>query len=58
MQTPAAHRYPARKREAPGERYRANLGSKPKAEEQPKGTEEHLEPQTNQDAVRGEESEP
>ncbi|GAQ92752.1 protein with reverse transcriptase [Klebsormidium nitens] len=50
-------RYPARKRRAPGKWYRANLAAEPKAGEHPKGTGEHPEPQTYQEAVGGEESE-
>ncbi|GAQ93155.1 hypothetical protein KFL_013270020 [Klebsormidium nitens] len=57
MQTPAAQRFPARERRAPGEWYRANLAAEPQAGEHPKGTGEHAEPQTYQEAVGGEESE-
>ena len=52
----AGKRYPARERRAPGEWYRANLAAEPKAGEHPKGSGEHPEPQTYQEAVGGEES--
>ena len=53
----AAQRYQARARRAPGEWYRANLAAEPAAgEDHPKGSGEHPEPQSYQEAVGGEES--
>ena len=54
-QEETARRYPARERRAPGEWYRANLAAE--TGEHPKGSGEHPEPQMNQEAVGGEESE-
>ena len=48
-------RYPTRARRAPGEWYRANVAVA--TGEHPKGSGEHPEPQTYQEAVGGEESE-
>jgi hypothetical protein len=55
-QPPAAQRYPVRERRAPRKWYRANLAADAKAGEHPKGTGEHPEPQSYQEAVGGEES--
>ncbi|GAQ93615.1 Retrotransposon protein with reverse transcriptase and integrase domains [Klebsormidium nitens] len=54
-QEETARRYPARERRAPGEWYRAYLAEE--TGEHPKGSGEHPEPQTYQEAVAGEESE-
>ncbi|GAQ92061.1 putative retrotransposon protein [Klebsormidium nitens] len=56
-QKPAAQRYPARERRASGEWYRANLAAEPKAGEHLKGTGKHLDLQSYQEAIGGEESE-
>lgn len=58
---PDARRYPTRERVLPA-RYRANLATgngtgAPKSEEHPRGSGEHPEPQSYQEAVGGEESE-
>ncbi|GAQ93564.1 hypothetical protein KFL_016510020 [Klebsormidium nitens] len=48
MPTPAARRYPARKRRAPGEWYRANSAADTEAGEHPEGTRQHSESQSCQ----------